>query len=84
MMLLRQEYQQELDYQIVKSLTKCEENVDSIVYGIQISGREGFAKIADISSDKQKVECLLNKLKRLEVKPEFLNEIVEDFLCEYY
>lgn len=84
MMLLRQEYQQELDYQIVKSLTKCEENVDSIVYGIQISGREQFAKIADISSDKQKVECLLNKLKRLEVKPEFLHEIVEDFLCEYY
>jgi len=81
---LIQENESEIAYNIVKSLTQCEENIDRIVYGIQISGNGESSQIKDISSDKQKVEQLLHKLKKLEVRPKFLYEIVEDFLCEYY
>ena len=84
MMSLSQENEPEIVYNIVKSLTKCEENIDMIVYGIQISINGKSSEIRDISSDKKKVEHLLHKLEMNEVKPEYLHEFVEDFLCEHY
>ena len=77
MMSLSQENEPEIVYKIVKSLTKCEENIDMIVYGIQISINGQSSEIRDISSDKNKVENLLHKLKMNEVKAEQCGTIKE-------
>jgi len=83
-MSLSQENQPEAIYKMVKSLTKCEENIDMIVYGIQISVNGKTSEVRDISSDKEKVDHLLHKLIMNEVKPQYLHEFVEDFLFEHY
>ena len=84
MILLSPKNESEVIYKIVKSLAQCEENVDMIVYGIQISADGKSTEIMDISSDKNKIEHLLHKLEMNKIKPEFLHEFVEDFLYEQY
>ena len=84
MMSLRQEVNCENVYSVVKSLIQCEENITRIVYGIQISSNGECSQIENISSDKQKVEQLLHKLRKHEIEPEYLHEYVEDFIYEQY
>ena len=69
-----------VEYSIVESQTVCDENQKVLVYGIRISKCGKEMQLQDISTDKQKIESFLHKIKRLKVMPEFLKEVAEDFL----
>lgn len=77
--------QSELTYKIVTSKFNIQDSNQVHVYGISVacSGSiNGFAELADISTDIHDVERLLFKLKKGKVTPDQLKYIVEDFLVD--
>lgn len=77
-----------LMYELVEERKDIEDYGLVTVYGIKITekknGYEYSKAISDISANRQKVEGLLEKIKRAKLKPDFLLDIVEDFLVEEY
>ncbi|MEG1887321.1 MAG: DUF6514 family protein [Oscillospiraceae bacterium] len=71
-------------YSLLEGVSKCEESQGMVVYGVSISDKENVAAVNDISCNKNEMEKLLCKLKRLEVSADFLGDVVEDFLFEHY
>ncbi|MDO4742776.1 MAG: DUF6514 family protein [bacterium] len=71
-------------YSLVKNYVETEEKGIVTVYGINISNEEESVTIHDVTVNKNKIEALLSKLCRLKVQPKYLEEIIEDFLCDLY
>lgn len=49
-------------------------------YGIRVEGRDGFAQVDDITSDRARADGLFALICRGEVTPMTLRDIVEDWL----
>lgn len=77
-----------LTYELVEEKKDIEDYGLVTVYGIRIAekkdGYEYSKVISDICSNRQKVEKLLEKIKTAKLRPDFLMDIVEDFLVEEY
>lgn len=71
-------------YDIVQSKIQYDEYQEVVFYGIKVTEPVQEMQIKNISTDKQKIVKLLKKIKRFNVKPDFLQDIVEDFLSENY
>lgn len=76
--------EQECCCSLVKRHVETEEKGIVTVYGISISNKEGSATVHDVTVNKNKIEALCSKLRRLKVKPDLLEEVIEDFLYELY
>lgn len=73
-------------YTLIISECQSEECEKTPVYGICISDGEECAELLDISSDRELVEKLLNKICRAGVAPDhaILLELAEDYLEELH
>lgn len=76
------------EYNITEGFCKSDGAGNIITYGIQgiIIKKSDLVEIVvhDISSKRNKVEELIEKLKRFNVNPKFLIDFVEDFLDGEY
>lgn len=58
-----------------------------IVYGVKVSNLGVVAIEDDVSLNKDAVLDLVKNIKRLKIEPEFLHDVVEDFVfgenCDY-
>ena len=58
-----------------------------IVYGVKVSNLGAVAVEDDVSLNKKAVTDLIKDIKRLKIEPEFLHDVVEDFVfgedCDY-
>lgn len=77
---------QEQKYVLIKSSYKLEE-AEHTTYGIGIAdahdgGSELIEAVSGLSCDKQRVERLAELCTKLELSPEHLYDVIDDFLAE--
>lgn len=58
-----------------------------LTYGVacveESSGiRELISRLPDVTTDRDRAERLVNMLNKHKLSPEYLNDVVEDLLCE--
>lgn len=77
-----------LVYELVEERRNIEDCGIVTVYGIRVTekydGDEYTKTVSNICANRQKIEKLLEKIRTAELKPDFLMDIVEDFLVEEY
>jgi hypothetical protein len=75
----------QISYRIVKTICKTHGSEGELVYGVEVSitGEHNYyASIDDISTDRNAIINLLDRLKKGRVTPDQLLYIVEDYLAE--
>lgn len=69
-------------YILIKSICTLEDT-EHIIYGIAlVDGSDLIESVNDLSCDKQRVERLVELCTRLELSPEHLPDVIDDFLAE--
>lgn len=67
-----------MKYELVITTKNCEHIGSYTAYGV----RCGSDIISDISVDRVKVECLIDRMNTYELSPIHMMDFVEDFLAE--
>lgn len=73
-------------YTLIVSACQSEECDKTPVYGVRVSDGDECVQLLDLSSDRELVEKLLNKICRAGVAPDhaILLELAEDYLEELH
>ena len=69
-------------YILIKSIYTLE-NTEHTIYGIALAdGSDLIESVNGLSCDRQRVERLAELCTRLELSPEHLSDVIDDFLAE--
>ncbi|OGO93606.1 MAG: hypothetical protein A2Y17_00665 [Clostridiales bacterium GWF2_38_85] len=68
------------EYRLMETHKIFDENIEKIVYGIEIKWGSNIKQVEDISTNKEQVLILLEKCKYNLCSPYHIEEIIEDFI----